>query len=69
MGGKHTKAARGGRRPGAGRKPILNDPVRFTMDLESSDFAALEMIAKDRDVSTASLLRQLVRSYLKRRER
>ena len=69
MSGKRTKGARGGWRPGAGRKPILEDPVRFTMDIESSDFVALEAIAKDRNVSTASLVRQLVRSYLKRRGR
>ena len=69
MSGKRTKGARGGRRPGAGRKPILEDPVRFTLDIESADFDAIEAIAEDRNVSTASLVRQLVRSYLKRRER
>ena len=63
------KSRRGGWRPGAGRKPLLNEPVSFTGDIERADIEALEAIADEREVSLASVVREAVSAYLKRRKR
>ena len=55
--------ARGGRREGAGRKRIVLDPVRLSLDVERADIAALKKIAEKKGVSLA----ELVRETLKRR--
>jgi hypothetical protein len=59
----------GGRRPGAGRKPTLSDPVSFTGDIERADMNALEEIAEIRHTSVASLIRAAVTAYVKRQRR
>jgi hypothetical protein len=64
-----SKGKRGGKRPGAGRPPTLNDPVRFLMTFERAEIDALEAIAKERDQSIASLVRSAVTAYLRRRRR
>lgn len=56
----------GGRRPGAGRKSILEDPVRLTFDLERRDFEALEALAMKRGISVAAALRMAVQRLPKR---
>ena len=66
---KRRKGSWGGRRPGAGRKPTLKEPVSITGDLERADAEALEAIAEDRGVSVASLVREAVAAYLRRRRR
>ena len=66
---RKTRSGRGGRRPGAGRKPILNDPVTVTTDVERPDFEVLEVIAEGRGVSVASLVRAAVAAYVKRQRR
>ena len=65
------KASRGwgGRRPGAGRKPVLHDPVTVTTDVESTDFEVLEAIAQERNTTVASLVRAAVAAYVKRYRR
>ncbi len=66
---RKTKGTLGGWRPGAGRKPTLKDAVSFTGDIEKADMDALETIAEKRGVSVASLLREAVRAFLKRRRK
>ena len=63
------KSGRGGWRPGAGRKPILHEAVSFTGDIERADIEALEAIADERGVSLASVVREALSAYLKRRKR
>ena len=69
MAARKSKGKRGGARPGAGRPPVVHDPVRFTLDLERPDFEALEEIADQRGRSIASLVREAVGAFLKRRKR
>ena len=66
---RKRKGTWGGRREGAGRKPRLRDGVSFTGRLEMDDFDALETIARERDVSVASLVREAVAAYVKRKRR
>jgi hypothetical protein len=66
---RKPKGKRGGKRPGAGRPPTLNDPVRFLVTIERTEIDALEAIAKERDQSIASLVRSAVAAYLRRRGR
>ena len=69
MTARKTKGTLGGWRPGAGRKPILKDAVSFTGDIEKADAEALEAIAEERGVSVASLVREAVKAFIKRRGR
>ena len=64
---RKTKGTWGGWRPGAGRKPVLREPVSFTGDIERRDMEALEVIGRERGASVASLVREAVAAYLKRR--
>jgi hypothetical protein len=66
---RKAKSGWGGRRPGAGRKPILKDPVAVTTDVERPDFEVLEAIAEERGGSVASLVRAAVVAYVKRQRR
>ncbi len=66
---RKAKSSWGGRRPGAGRKPILKDPVTVTTDVERPDMDALEAIAVERGVSVASLVRAAVAAYVTRQRR
>ncbi len=59
----------GGKRSGAGRKPVLKDPVTTTADLERADVDFLETIASKQDVSVASLVRTAVAAYVKRQKK
>ncbi len=53
----------GGRREGAGRKRMVQDPVRLSLDVERADISALKEISNRKGVSLA----ELVRETLKRR--
>ena len=66
---RKKKSGWGGARRGAGRKPELEDPVRFTVDFEGPNFDALKAIADERDVSVASLIREAVRRLVARQRR
>ena len=66
---RRTKGTWGGRRPGAGAKPQLEDAVSFTGDIERPDMDALEAIAEERGVSVASLVRVAVVAFVKRQRR
>ncbi len=66
---RKTRRGRGGTRPGAGRKPVLKDPVTVTTDVERPDIEVLEAIAERRGVSIASLVRAAVVAYVKRQKR
>ncbi len=67
--GNRQKPTWGGKRPGAGRKPTLKDPVRFTGDVERPDVDALEAIATERGVSVASLVRSAVHAHVNRQRK
>lgn len=66
---QRKKVGRGGARLGAGRKPVLDDPVSITLDLERPHADALRSLAAEDAVSMATLIRTAVVSYLKRRRR
>ena len=66
---RKTAKGWGGKRTGAGRKPVLNDPVTTTADLERADVDFLETIASKRNVSVASLVRNAVAAYVQRQKR
>ena len=66
MTSRKSKGKRGGKRPGAGRPPILKNPVRYILSLERSDIEDLEEIAEQRGESIASLVRSAVRAFLRR---
>ncbi len=69
MASRKTKGKLGGRRPGAGRKPVLKDAMGFSLDLEGDQLQALEAIAAERGVSVASVIREAITAYLRRRGR
>ena len=56
----------GGWRPGAGRKRIVQDPVRLSIDHERPDVDALEAMAEEQGVSVAHLVRKAVTAFVKR---
>ena len=60
------KSGRGGARPGAGRKRIVQDPERIAVDLEKPQLDALRELADERGTSVADLIRRSVSQYLNR---
>ena len=60
------KSGRGGARPGAGRKRVVQDPERIAVDVERPDLNALRKLATDHNTSVANLIRRAVAQYLKR---
>lgn len=69
VGTRRKATGRGGWRPGAGRKLVLQDPVSVTLDLEEPQIERLREIADERGVSVASLIRQAVDAFLARRKK
>ena len=63
------KGSWGGRRPGSGRKPVLRDPVSFTLDFEGPQMDLLEAIAGKRGISVAAVVREAVGRFLARRRK
>ncbi len=66
MAARKRAMGRGGPRPGSGRRRIVKDPVRLSVDYERTDCETLEEIADERGVSVANVIRTAVRAYLKR---
>ncbi len=62
-------SGRGGARPGAGRKRIVQNPERIAVDLETPDLDALRALAEARETSVADLIRRAVSQFLKRATR
>jgi hypothetical protein len=56
----------GGKRDGAGRPSEVEDPVRFTFDVERAEMDELKTIAELRGESVAKLVRAAVRAYVRR---
>jgi hypothetical protein len=64
---RKTKGAWGGYRPGSGRKPIFDEHADRTIRFERAELEALEALASQEGVTTADLVRRLVRAYIARR--
>ena len=62
-------SGRGGARPGAGRKRIVQNPERIAVDLETPDLDALRALAEARETSVADLIRRAVSQFLRRATR
>ncbi len=69
VGGSRRGAGRGGARPGAGRKRIVQNPARIAVDFEEEQMDVLKELAKRRGTSIASLIRAAVAQYLRRSTR
>ena len=69
MATKKVKNGRGGRRPGAGRKPTLRDPVTFSVTVERSVYRRLEALAKRKKGPLAAVVRDALAVYVARRGR
>ncbi len=63
---RRKATGRCGWRPGAGRKPELEDPVSVTFEMERPQNKSLRALAKERGVSVASLIRKAVDAHLRR---
>lgn len=66
---RKTSTGYGGRREGAGRKRVVQDPERIAVDLERPDLDALRAIGVERETSVANLIRLAVAQFLKRAQR
>jgi hypothetical protein len=66
MASRKRKSTWGGARPGAGRKPIFEAPVRVTFDLEKRDYEALAAFAERKGISVSKSLRMAVQAHLRR---
>ncbi len=55
------------RKPGAGRKGFLKDPIRVTADFDGKEIERLRQRAERRGVPVAALLREAVKAYLRRK--
>jgi hypothetical protein len=69
MAAKKKAARRGGFRKGAGRKPVLKNPVRLTNFFEEAALSKLQSEAKAKDVTVGELLRSILGAHLKRRRK
>jgi len=64
--GKKRGMGRGGARPGAGRKRLVQQPERIAVDLEKPDLDRLRSLAASKSTSVADLIRRAVSQYLRR---
>ncbi len=64
-----SKGTRGGARPGAGRKPILDRPVRVTLFVEGDVADALQRLADDQDVVFSAYLRGVLARHVTSKQR
>jgi hypothetical protein len=56
----------GGARPGAGRKAELADPAHVGTAIEREELEQLDALARERNLTRAQLLREIISGYLKR---
>ncbi len=61
---RRKKDKRGGARPGAGRKPILREPVHVSLILEADTVEALEELAEGKDVLFSGYVRGVLSSHV-----
>jgi hypothetical protein len=66
---RKTKGTLGGWRPGAGRKRVLRDRVRFLVDLEQEQLDWLRRTAAEAESSVSEMIRGMVAARMKRRGR
>ena len=69
MAKQKSRNGRGGVRPGAGRPPLLDDPVQMRIMIERRDHEALNALAQERGVSAMELARRAIRQLLRRYRR
>jgi predicted DNA-binding ribbon-helix-helix protein len=69
MTAKRKQSGWGGRREGAGRKPVLRGARTVSVTLEDAHYEAVERLAEQRGVSFAAVVREAVASYMARRKR
>ena len=58
------KSTRGGRRPGAGRKPTLKDPVTLSVKIEAEVSDALVDLAAKKGLSFSEYVRKVLASHV-----
>ena len=66
---KRKKGAVGGARPGAGRKPILQNRVGLTVQFDGDVYERLAELADEHEQSIGALVREAVAAYLVRRRK
>ena len=66
---RKSTGKRGGRREGAGRKPMFSDRARITIDMERADLDALGAISEKREVSVAQVIRDAIAALLRRQRK
>ena len=66
---RKRKSTWGGARPGAGRKPVLENPRSVNFDVEEPDLEALRVISDERGIPVAETIRRAIRAYLRRYRR
>jgi len=69
MTAKRKKSGRGGRREGAGRRPVLKGARTVSVTLEAADYEVVEHLAEQRGVSFAAVVREAVAAYTARRKK
>ena len=60
------KSKRGGRRPGAGRKPTLKDPVTLSIKIEAEVSDALVELAENEGVTYSEYIRYVLATHVSR---
>ena len=63
------KSSWGGKRPGAGRKPILRDRVGFTVHVDGEQYDQLTELAEEKEQSLGSVVREAITAYLTRKRK
>ena len=61
---RRKKDKRGGARPGAGRKPILRDPVHVSLLLEADTVEALEELAQGKGMLFSGYVRTVLGKHV-----
>ena len=69
MAKRRLKMGWGGPRPGAGRKPFLQDPIKRWIFMEREEAEEAEQFAERSGISFAELIRRALRTYIRRDRR